>query len=144
MTAEFIKTLERWMTEQLESLIKESERNGKEHLRREYDGQLPMKYSVPDLKKVPNKIASVKIEIYSNETEEPHFKVTYKNCSCRFKIEDCQPMKAEGHDGIPIPIKKIIKYIEFVWRTNRALLVHTWNERRPQDKVLEHQKIKTR
>ena len=37
-----------------------------------------------------------KIEIYPNETEEPHFKVTYQNVTCRFLQGGKCPRSAAG------------------------------------------------
>lgn len=83
-----------------------------------------------------------KLEIFPNEIEEPHFKVVYKNTSCRFKIVDCMPMKAEAERGIPRPISKIMKEIQTTWSNNYDDLVKVWNQTRPSDRVLMHQKIK--
>lgn len=147
MAVGLIKGLERRMTEQLRACVNESRKNEElmqqELLCRESDKRFPTQFLVRNLN-IPKDIISVKIEIFPNETEEPHFKVTYKNCSCRFKIKDCQPMKAEQRAGIPTPIRKIIYDIESVWEENYDLLVNAWNQKRPQDKVLEHQMIKTR
>ena len=83
-----------------------------------------------------------KLEIFPNEIEEPHFKVVYKNTSCRFKIIDCTPMKAEAERGIPRPISKIMKEIKAAWSNNYDDLVKVWNKTRPSDRVLMHQKIR--
>ena len=83
-----------------------------------------------------------KLEIFPNEIEEPHFKVVYQNTSCRFKIIDCMPMKAEAERGIPRPISKIMKEIHTAWSNNYDDLVKVWNKTRPSDRVLMHQKIK--
>ena len=72
----------------------------------------------------------VKIEIYPNETEEPHFKVTYQNVTCRFKIVDCEPMKAESKNGMAAQglfmWLKALKYQLFCFfdRTYRFLELH--------------------
>ena len=83
-----------------------------------------------------------KIEIYPNETEEPHFKVTYQNVTCRFKILDCEPMKAEAKNGIPSSIQKIMKQIKQTWQDNKEELIKRWNASRPTSQHHEHQKIK--
>ena len=83
-----------------------------------------------------------KIEIYPNETEEPHFKITYQNQTCRFKISDCSPMKAEGKAGIPTQINKIMKQIKKTWADNKKDIIKAWNNSRPQDRNLGHQKIR--
>ena len=83
-----------------------------------------------------------KLELYPNETEEPHFKVTYQNATCRFKISDCTPMKAEIKNGIPTPIKKIMKVIRQVWTNNREDIVRAWMETRPSNQNHGHQHIR--
>lgn len=83
-----------------------------------------------------------KLEIYQNEIEEPHFKVVYQNAACRFKIVDCMPMKAEATRGIPTQINKIMKEIRATWSTNYDEIVKVWEQTRPTDKILGHQKIK--
>ena len=83
-----------------------------------------------------------KLEIYPNETEEPHFKVTYQNTTCRFKITDCCPMKAEAQKGIPTPIKKIMKEITTVWSNNKADIIKTWADTRPTSQHHGHQHVK--
>ena len=84
----------------------------------------------------------VKVEIYPNETEEPHFKVTYLNVTCRFKIVDCEPMKAEAKNGIPSQIQKIMKQIKKMWSDNKEELIKKWAESRPTSQHHGHQKIK--
>ena len=84
----------------------------------------------------------VKVEIYPNETEEPHFKVTYQNVTCRFKIVDCEPMKAEAKNGIPSQIQKIMKQIKKMWSDNKEELIKKWAESRPTSQHHGHQKIK--
>ena len=84
----------------------------------------------------------IKFEIYPNETEEPHFKVTYKNCTCRFKISDCSPMKAEAKNGVPTPIKKVMKEIQFVWKSEKKYIVQKWNDLRPTNQHHGHQYIR--
>lgn len=83
-----------------------------------------------------------KLEIYPNEIEEPHFKVVYQNATCRFKIVDCMPMKAEATRGIPTQINKIMKEIKATWESNYEDIVKVWEQTRPTDKILGHQKIK--
>ena len=83
-----------------------------------------------------------KLEIYPNETEEPHFKVVYQNVTCRFTISDCEPMKAEAKNGIPTQIKKIMKEIKTVWANNREDIVRAWVESRPTNQNHGHQHIR--
>ena len=83
-----------------------------------------------------------KIEIYPNEVEEPHFKVIYQNETCRFKIVDCMPMKAEATRGIPTQINKIMKHVKKAWAENHDDLVKVWQKTRPSDRNLPHQNIK--
>lgn len=84
----------------------------------------------------------VEISMFPNETEEPHFKVTYQNEECRFKISDCAPMKAEAKRGIPRHIKKIIKEIKSMWKNNKALLEYEWIKSRPTCQNHGHQLIR--
>ena len=84
----------------------------------------------------------VKVEIYPNETEEPHFKVTYQNVTCRFKIVDCEPMKAEAPKGVPTQIKKIMKQIKKTWEDNKEEIIKAWQDLRPSDQNHGHQKIR--
>ena len=83
-----------------------------------------------------------KLEIYPNETEEPHFKVTYQNTTCRFKITDCSPMKAEAEKGIPTPIKKIMKEIQAVWSNHKTDIIKAWVDTRPTSQNHGHQRIR--
>lgn len=72
----------------------------------------------------------VKIEIFSNEIEEPHFKITYKNCSCRFKFKDCSMMPADCKNKKAIqPILKIKKYIIQMWDEEFDDLRELWLSR---------------
>lgn len=84
----------------------------------------------------------IKVEIYPNETEEPHFKVTYQNVTCRFKIVDCEPMKAEAKNGVPKQIQKIMKQIKKMWEDNKEELIEKWLESRPSSQHHGHQKVK--
>ncbi len=85
---------------------------------------------------------NVKIEVYPNETEEPHFKVTYQNVTCRFKISDCTPMKAEAKNGIPVQIKKIMKPIKTIWKNNKNDIIQAWVETRPSLQNHGHQQVR--
>ena len=83
-----------------------------------------------------------KIEVYPNETEEPHFKIIYQNKTCRFKISDCTPMKAELKNGIPSPIQKIMKQIKKIWSENKDVIEKAWENTRPSDQNHGHQRVK--
>ena len=83
-----------------------------------------------------------KIEMYPNETEEPHFKIIYQNYTCRFRIVDCKPMKAEIHKGVPQKIQKIMKQIKKMWADNKDLIIECWSATRPSDQHHGHQKIR--
>ena len=83
-----------------------------------------------------------KIEVYPNETEEPHFKISYQGATCRFKIADCEPMKAEAQKGIPPQIKKIMKQIKKIWQDNKDDIVKAWQNSRPTDQHHGHQNIR--
>lgn len=84
----------------------------------------------------------IKVEVYPNETEEPHFKVTYQNTTCRFRISDCEPMKAELQNGVPVQIQKIMKYIKQMWRDNKDLIIKAWQNSRPSNQNHGHQSIR--
>ena len=83
-----------------------------------------------------------KMEIYPNETEEPHFKITYQNVTCRFKITDCSPMKAEARKGIPSQIQKIMREIKQTWKNNQKELIAAWHNSRPTNQHHGHQHIR--
>ena len=72
---------------------------------------LDSKKLIKRIRKLITKVAIRKTFIngYPNETEEPHFKIKYKNATCRFLISNCEPMKAEAKNGIPVQINKIMK-----------------------------------
>ena len=84
----------------------------------------------------------IKLEFFPNETEEPHFKVIYKNCSCRFKIKDCSMMPADCKNIKTIrPIMNIKKLIVKMWENNYKELRELWEKTRPTDKNMKHQII---
>lgn len=83
-----------------------------------------------------------KIEVYPNETEEPHFKITYQHCTCRFKIEDCSPMKAELKKGIPTQIQKIMKNIIKLWEKHQEEIKMAWISTRPSNQNHGHQNVR--
>lgn len=85
---------------------------------------------------------NVQLAMFPNETEEPHFKVIYQNESCRFKISDCSPMKAEAQQGIPRHIAKIMKEIKTMWIQNKEEIVELWVASRPTDQHHGHQRIR--
>lgn len=92
-------------------------------------------------KKVDPRI-QIKLVFFSNETEEPHFKVIYKNCSCRFKIKDCSMMPADCKNQKAIqPIINIKKQIFKMWQDNYTELCELWKETRPTDTNMKHQII---
>ena len=68
--------------------------------------------------------------------------MTYQNVTCRFKLLNCEPMKAELKKGIPSPIQKIMKQIQKTWADNKEELIKQWNESRPTNQHHGHQKIK--
>lgn len=83
-----------------------------------------------------------KLEIYPKEVEEPHFIVKYQGATCRFKITDCTPMRAEATKGIDAKIKKIMKEIKTVWSENKEEIIRIWCETRPSNQNHGHQKIR--
>ncbi len=86
--------------------------------------------------------ADVRLDMFPNETEEPHFKVTYQNETCRFKISDCSPMKAEAQQGVPRHISKIMKEIKKMWKKNKEEIIEFWITSRPTDQHHGHQRIR--
>ena len=133
-----IYNLEQSLSEQLDDLLVENRIESPRQSRLIFpEFGMGMIVSVKD----PVRI-NLKLEIYPNETEEPHFKVTYQNTTCRFKLSDCSPMKAESKNGIPTPIKKIMKEIKQVWKNNKQDLFLAWKNTRPTNQNHGHQIIK--
>lgn len=133
-----IYNLEQSLSEQLDDLLVENKIESPRQSRLIFpEFGMGMIVSVKD----PVRI-NLKLEIYPNETEEPHFKVTYQNTTCRFKLSDCSPMKAESKNGIPTPIKKIMKEIKQVWKNNKQDLFLAWKNTRPTNQNHGHQIIK--
>ena len=133
-----IYNLEQSLSEQLDDLLVENKIESSRQSRLIFpEFGMGMIVSVKD----PVRI-NLKLEIYPNETEEPHFKVTYQNTTCRFKLSDCSPMKAESKNGIPTPIKKIMKEIKQVWKNNKQDLFLAWKNTRPTNQNHGHQIIK--
>lgn len=136
--AEFAQNIERDMAERTDELLvlANIEPKRKERLCGGGSNGLGMMIRL----KEPTRV-KFKVEIYPNETEEPHFKVVYQNESCRFKIVDCSPMKAEAERGIPTQINKIMKHIKQAWSENNEELIKLWQKTRPSDRNLMHQQI---
>ena len=133
-----IYNLEQSLSEQLDDLLVENKIESSRQSRLIFpEFGMGMIVSVKD----PVRI-NLKLEIYPNETEEPHFKVTYQNTTCRFKLSDCSPMKAESKNGIPTPIKKIKKEIKQLWKNNKQDLFLAWKNTRPTNQNHGHQIIK--
>ena len=133
-----IYNLEQSLSEQLDDLLVENKIESSRQSRLIFpEFGMGMIVSVKDPVRV-----QMKLEIYPNETEEPHFKVTYQNTTCRFKLSDCSPMKAESKNGIPTPIKKIMKEIKQVWKNNKQDLFLAWKNTRPTNQNHGHQIIK--
>lgn len=126
------------MTEQLDDLLVESNLEPRRQSRLVFPKTgMGMVISIKEPPRV-----SIKLDVFPNETEEPHFKVTYQNCSCRFKISDCSVMKAEATRGVPPQIKKIMKEIKKVWQDNNKAIIDAWNATRPTDQNHGHQKVR--
>ena len=133
-----IYNLEQSLSEQLDDLLVENKIESPRQSRLIFpEFGMGMIVSVKDPVRV-----QMKLEIYPNETEEPHFKVIYQNTTCRFKLSDCSPMKAESKNGIPTPIKKIMKEIKQVWKNNKQDLFLAWKNTRPTNQNHGHQIIK--
>lgn len=137
--AELIQEIENTMAETTDDLLVTNGIEQKRHER--LIGSTPYGMGmIVRLKEKPR--INFKLEIYSNEIEEPHFKVIYQNATCRFKLIDCTPMKTEAERGIPRQINKITKEIKIAWAKNYDDLIKVWEQTRPTDRNLMHQKIK--
>ena len=69
-------------------------------------------------------INGLKIEVFSNEHQPPHFRVTCGDESNDFRIDNCSPMYDDG-------LKKKFKVIR-KWHTdNKDALIAAWNKTRP-------------
>ena len=133
-----ISLIEQELSEKLDDLLIEHQYEGprKKRIIAPRNG-IGMLVALPE----PPRI-SLQIEIYPNETEEPHFKIKYKNTTCRFLISNCEPMKAELKRGIPVPINKIMKVIKKMWTENKQTLEATWIATRPTNQNHGHQHIR--
>ena len=132
-----IRKLEKYLSDELDDLLVADGLEQQRNSRISESYGMGMLLVIKDAPRV-----DLKFEIYPNETEEPHFKVTYKNTTCRFKILDCVPMKAEAKKGIPTPINKIMKQIKTVWEKNKEDIIKTWYDSRPTNQNHGHQKIR--
>lgn len=132
-----IRNLEKYLSDELDDLLVADGLEQKRNTRISESSGMSMLVVIKDAPRV-----DLKFEIYPNETEEPHFKVTYKNTTCRFKILDCVPMKAEAKKGIPTPINKIMKQIKTVWENNKEDIIKTWYDCRPTNQNHGHQKVR--
>lgn len=131
------RNLEKYLSDELDDLLVADGLEQKRNTRISESSGMSMLVVIKDAPRV-----DLKFEIYPNETEEPHFKVTYKNTTCRFKILDCVPMKAEAKKGIPTPINKIMKQIKTVWENNKEDIIKTWYDSRPTNQNHGHQKVR--
>jgi hypothetical protein len=134
-----IQELDKRLAEELDDLLVESKLEQPRQTRLSYPprGMIGMIVAIKEKPRV-----DFKLEIYPNETEEPHFKITYQNTTCRFKLSDCSPMKAEAKNGIPNQIQKIMKEIKSVWKKNKEDIVTAWANTRPTDQNHGHQRTK--
>lgn len=132
-----IRNLEKYLSDELDDLLVADGLEQKRNTRISESSGMGMLVVIKDAPRV-----DFKMEIYPNETEEPHFKVTYKNTTCRFKILDCVPMKAEAKKGIPTPINKIMKQIKTVWENNKEDIIKNWYDSRPTNQNHGHQKVR--
>lgn len=131
------RNLEKYLSDELDDLLVADGLEQKRNTRISESSGMSMLVVIKDAPRV-----DLKFEIYPNETEEPHFKVTYKNTTCRFKILDCVPMKAEAKKGIPTPINKIMKQIKTVWENNKEDIIKNWYDSRPTNQNHGHQKVR--
>ena len=131
------RNLEKYLSDELDDLLVADGLEQKRNTRISESSGMSMLVVIKDAPRV-----DLKFEIYPNETEEPHFKVTYKNTTCRFKILDCVPMKAEAKKGIPTPINKIMKQINTVWENNKEDIIKNWYDSRPTNQNHGHQKVR--
>ena len=137
MTQKIIAELEKELAEQLDNLLIEKGILPKRKLSFVTPGSSDRMVMVI----VKEEAMRIKFEIFPNEVEEPHFKVTYQGVSCRFKIKDCTMMKAEAKNGMPVQIKKIKPYIEEIWKKNKRKFIKKWNKSRPTDNIQQYQII---
>lgn len=133
-----IQELEKRLSEELDDLLVAD--NIEKEWERRFQGSSKGMGMVVWIKDNPR--INFKIEVYPNETEEPHFKITYQNCTCRFKIEDCSPMKAELKKGIPTQIQKIMKNIIKLWEKHQEEIKMAWISTRPSNQNHGHQNVR--
>jgi hypothetical protein len=74
-----------------------------------------------------DRIKGLKVEIFSDEHPPPHFRVKYQNSTANYQISDCVRLNGSGE------ILRYEKNIVLWWQTHKALLIETWNRRRPAD-----------
>lgn len=72
--------------------------------------------------------AKLKVSIYSNEIEPPHFKVEYQGESCRFRLSDGEPMDTMG-----IHISRYHRNIKKFYRDKKHWLCEIYNDNLPFD-----------
>jgi hypothetical protein len=67
----------------------------------------------------------LKVEIFSNEHPPPHFRVSISGEQANFAISDCRNLTG----GLASYARAVRR-----WHSvNKALLISTWNARRPSD-----------
>ena len=71
------------------------------------------------------RIDGLKVEVFSNEHGEPHFRVIMGDESNSFSVEDCTPQ----HDGMERYFRNIKKW--YKKKGNKEQLIKKWNETRP-------------
>lgn len=72
--------------------------------------------------------AKLKVSIYSNEIEPPHFKVEYQGESCRFRLSNGEPMDAMGTH-----ISKYHRNIKKFYRDKKNWLCEIYNDNLPSN-----------
>lgn len=71
------------------------------------------------------RINGVKVEIFANEHPPPHFRVKYQSSTANFQISDCTLMNGSGE------VLKYERNIIFWWRSDKRILIDSWNRLRP-------------
>ena len=79
---------------------------------------------VIELRKLVDKVNDLKIEIYSNEHNPPHFHVKSNEFNASFNLLTCELISGTIDS-------KNIKKIEFYYSRHKDQLIKIWNDTRP-------------
>ena len=110
--AEKIESLEKNLTDSLDDLlvankIEEPRKVRIEGGRPGYTGFMVVVKEKPRV--------NFRMDMYPNETEEPHFKVTYQGQTCRFRVADCTPDASDSLSTNYFVNQKMVLIILFRW-----------------------------